>query len=105
MSLHTVALHGNPELIRLLLKHGANPNVQDDRGATPLHEAVKRKKVDAVKVLLQHGADSAIRDSEGKTPIDYAKEAGRNDILKILTEKTTAGRTSARRRGRKAAPA
>jgi len=91
-----------PELIRLLLKHGADPNVQDDRGVTSLHEAVRRNKVDAVKVLLQHGADPAIRDSEGKTPTDYAREARHADILRILTERTTAGRAQTRRRGRKA---
>jgi len=76
--------------------------VQDDRGATPLHEAVKRKKVDAVKVLLQHGADPTIPDSGGKTSIDYAREAGYTDILRILTEKTTTSKTQTRRRGRKA---
>jgi hypothetical protein len=48
-----------------------------------------------------HGANPAIRDSEGEMPIDCAREIRHADILRILTEKTTAGRTQTRRKGRK----
>jgi ankyrin repeat protein len=78
--------------------------VQNDKGQTPLHNAVMRKRVDAVKVLLQHGADPTIQDNEGKTPIDHAREAGYTDIIKILTEKTTTGRTR-KKKNRKSIPA
>lgn len=46
----------------LLLENGANTEVVDSRGNTPLHLAARHKKgTEVVKVLLQHGADPNAR--------------------------------------------
>jgi len=34
--LHTAVLHRNPELVELLLQHGANVNAKNKRGETPI---------------------------------------------------------------------
>ncbi len=41
------------ELVRMLLMHGADPNL----GRSPLWIAMKNGRARVVKVLLQHGAD------------------------------------------------
>src|SRR5947209_176184 len=47
-------------LVSLLLRKGANPNVQNDAGKTPLHLACELDTLSAenVKLLLKHGADA-----------------------------------------------
>lgn len=45
--LHLVCSHGDDALLRLLLKHGANPLQKDRNGDTPLHLAARK--------ALKHG--------------------------------------------------
>ena len=40
-----------------LLENGANPNLADKFGVTPLIAATRKGQRDVVTVLLQHGAD------------------------------------------------
>lgn len=40
--LHLVCSHGDDALLRLLLKHGADPLQRDRNGDTPLHLAARR---------------------------------------------------------------
>ena len=55
--LHWPAHNGYIEIVRLLLKHGADPNAHEINwiGGTPLHWASERH-VDIVSVLIQSGA-------------------------------------------------
>lgn len=46
-----------PDLVRWLLENGANPNIRDVEGMTPLRYALFRMDFEAVELLLQHGAD------------------------------------------------
>jgi hypothetical protein len=59
--------------IRELAKRGANVNVVDYMGRTPLHIAAIYKNDKAVEVLLELGADPSILDVEGLTPAEHAK--------------------------------
>lgn len=65
---------GNYEFTKMLLDHGANVNLQDHCGTTPLHCAIRAiagNKEQIIKLLLDNGADLKIKDSLGKTPSDY----------------------------------
>ena len=65
---------GNYEFTKMLLDHGANVNLQDHCGTTPLHCAVKAiagNKEQIIKLLLENGADLKIKDNLGKAPTDY----------------------------------
>ncbi|KAI1121449.1 hypothetical protein F5Y10DRAFT_256340 [Nemania abortiva] len=59
----------------------------DERGFTPLHEAVQGGFEDDVRILLQGGASPLTRDSALKTPMDHAIEESRNGIFAVLFEK------------------
>lgn len=50
---------GTPEMLELLIQHGANPNdyVGDGEHSSPLRSAVSRGDPAMVKVLIEHGAD------------------------------------------------
>jgi ankyrin repeat protein len=56
--LHEAARNGDEEMIRLLLKWGADVNAQDSAmGSTPLFEARVFEKKEAEKLLIEGGAD------------------------------------------------
>jgi len=67
-----------PLIIEQLLKHGANPNLVDDNGATALHAAVgspettTSDRYDVLVALLKAGADPNARNKRGETPLHDA---------------------------------
>ena len=67
-----VAQMGIAESIQSLIKSGANCNVTDKDGWTPLHYAAERDDEECIAVLLAAGADVSIKDNEGRTPFHLA---------------------------------
>ena len=59
-------------IVRRLLDAGANPNVVDNTGATPLLRAAIAKDTATVRVLLARGADPCRPDEKGQTILDFA---------------------------------
>ncbi|WP_253303100.1 ankyrin repeat domain-containing protein [Wolbachia endosymbiont of Phyllotreta cruciferae] len=73
-------------LVDCLLKAGAEPNIQDYKGKTPLHYyaatyPVEKKYVDS---LVSHGADLNIKDNNGKTPLQIAIDKGTLDVAECF---------------------
>jgi len=62
--------HGHLTCVENLLAWGADPNVANSQGATPLHKAGSRA---IAELLLRHGADPAKLDKLGRTPYMVAK--------------------------------
>jgi ankyrin repeat protein len=73
------------EQTKMLLALGANPNVTNERGETPLHWSANRGRVEMIELLLSSGADvNAV--SSGRTPLDVAAVEGDIRIAEILAE-------------------
>lgn len=51
------AYHGHAALVELLLAHGANPNILNDRNQSPLAGAVFKNETAVVTALLEAAAD------------------------------------------------
>ncbi len=59
----------NTEMVRFLLAAGADPNVSDEKGRRPLHDAAQYCHPDAVKLLLDAKADFRATDNDGRTAL------------------------------------
>lgn len=64
-----------PDIMRAILKAGANVNHQSYSGCTPLICAANRDNYNHVSILLAAGADPTIRASNGKDALQYARSA------------------------------
>lgn len=73
-----------------LSQDGANPNIRDHTGRTPLHLAVTSSTAEVVKCLVDHGARLVARLADGRTALHLAAERGDTDIVKILMDKSNA---------------
>lgn len=88
--LHSAAAHREPgrslRMAEALLRGGANPNVQQHGGWTPLHQAAAHDQLPMVELLLAHGADPACASVDGQTPADMARAAGYGEVARVLSE-------------------
>ena len=78
MKLIEAVKDGNIIQTQLLLKAGANPNIQNNYGYTPLHTS-KSPKIN--KLLLEAGANHTIQNRHGDTPLHYSKSRKQTKLL------------------------
>ncbi|CAN6238727.1 unnamed protein product [Urochloa humidicola] len=74
--LHFACQYGHPVMVELLLLFGADINMQDFHGRTPLHHCVQKKNDDLTKHLLKRGARTTIKDGGGLTALERRMELG-----------------------------
>jgi len=73
--------------VSVLLHHGANPNVGDEHGATPVHTASETGSVALVEALVDEGGASVnIADNEGETALFYALRGQHTGVVHKLIE-------------------
>lgn len=78
-----------PDIVKLLLEAGADPNLGRRDGVRPL-AAVFLKKTDSreeiVRLLTGHGADPSLADKPGQTAFDFAEVTQAEPYLIELLE-------------------
>ncbi|HMF00853.1 MAG TPA: ankyrin repeat domain-containing protein [Terriglobia bacterium] len=87
------------ELLKLLLKYGADPLLGTDFGDTALtaaagigwvegvtYEHSQQANVDTVKLLLELGLDPNAANQDGRTPLMGAAMKGRNAVVQMLVD-------------------
>ena len=75
---------GHVDMVSLLLEYGADPNLTNDRGETPLLLATSSGHLDIVNLLIQCGANILAADSDGVSPVVAAAKAGHLQVLEHL---------------------
>ena len=78
---------GNPDLILLLLKAGADVNIHDDNGFTPLIYAVLFPNENMeliIEAMLAAGADVNAKDKNRCSALMYAEKAGYTKIVEMM---------------------
>ena len=94
-ALMRAAYRGRHNIVRLLIERGADVNVKNDTGSTPLLEAIHGCHWESgciyqsAKALLDNGAKVNVKDALGHTPLYYSKDCKyeKAEIQKILRDK------------------
>ena len=73
--LHWAAFAGADLALSFIIAKNADVNIQDVKGLTPLHLAVKSSEeirtTRLIRALLLKGADPSIKDHQGNLPCDF----------------------------------
>ena len=75
--------------VHLLIDAGADPNLQDVEGNTPLMLASGNVMTGAVIVLLEKGSNPALRNKAGETAENLAERQSRHDVQQVLKHHST----------------
>jgi len=94
------AQSGDTALMKLLLKHGADPKAVTKNGDNALHAAggigwvegvtyewSKEENIEAIRMLLDLGLNPNDQDKEGRTALMGAAMKGRVDAIRLLVER------------------
>jgi len=84
--LHSACRLNYPEVAKLLLEFGANPNAISDIYDTPIHCCVGDGNANMIDLLITHGADPYYKTELGKTvfdnwPNDAEKQSRLTEVL------------------------
>ncbi|KAI7812466.1 neurogenic locus notch homolog protein 1b [Triplophysa rosa] len=85
-ALHWAAAVNNVDAAVVLLKNGANKDMQNNKEETPLFLAAREGSYETAKVLLEHFANREITDHMDRLPRDIAQERMHHDIVRLVDE-------------------
>ena len=87
--LHLAAARGNTDVVRVLLRNGADGSAGDWLQRTPLHTAATcavGNGIGSILLLTQAGADVMARDNVGRTSLHDAACEGAEAAISVLVE-------------------
>ncbi|MGK6318794.1 ankyrin repeat domain-containing protein [Sphingomonas sp. DT-204] len=85
-ALHIVTKRSDVTYLRFLIGRGANINIQDGRGNTPLILAVGASCFDCVDVLTQQKANVNLANASGETPLIRAVQLRNLEMARRLLD-------------------
>lgn len=85
-ALHAAAARGHAEIVAILLDSGADVDVRDESGITPLWNAAgSTPSSDVIRLLLDAGANPNATDTNlGWTPLSRAVDYDNLDVVRLL---------------------
>lgn len=84
--LHLAIARGNLAAVRALLDSGADIEVHNENGDSPLVHAVVQRNLEAVQVLIEAGACLEAPDARGETPLICAVVSGHAEMVQALID-------------------
>jgi ankyrin repeat protein len=97
----TALLLGHGTVARLLVEAGADLNISDDNGWTPLHWAAKAGDVELILAMVEGDGDLLALDREGQTPMDVLVKYERFEALERVRQEYPADTSPSGARGRR----
>ena len=83
---HEAAICGKVDVVAFFVSNGADVNVENEYGETPLYLAVKHNKsVEVIEFLIANGASVNVKNNDGMTPLDVAKQWENTAIIEYFT--------------------
>lgn len=83
-AMHVVAARRDAQWIRFLTRNGANPDIADRDGVTPLMISTRLGHVEGVTALLKAGARVDPASSTGETPLIFAVHKRDIPLVRVL---------------------
>ena len=77
-------LKSRMSLLESLLRNGADINISNSDGMTPLMAAANNGNMDIIRMLLARGADAHATNGLGETSADIAARMGHGEAAKLL---------------------
>ncbi|XP_005935403.1 ankyrin repeat domain-containing protein 16 isoform X2 [Haplochromis burtoni] len=86
--LHTAAMHGCEEVVKVLLDRcGYTPDSTDSCGVTPFMDAIRNGHISVARLLLdEHQASAAAADILGAQPVHQVAVTGQDEALRFLVK-------------------
>ncbi|XP_053169375.1 KN motif and ankyrin repeat domain-containing protein 4 isoform X2 [Hemicordylus capensis] len=77
--------HDREDMVKALLSCGADINLQDDTGLSPLMVACQYSNIEIVKLLLTHpSCDTTLNDKAGNSALSIAVKSAHMEIAELL---------------------
>ena len=68
-----------------MVNKGADVNVKDTYGQTPLHLAASKGQIKVIRCLIENGANvNVTQETTGSTPLHRAASNGQVEVVKCL---------------------
>jgi hypothetical protein len=85
--LHVVVQRMDTLWVRFLLQRGADPNIRNKRGVSPLQLATSLGFIEGAEELIKGGASVDVSDQTGETPLIAAVHARNVPMVRLLLAK------------------
>ncbi len=82
--LHSAVAGNYAEITALLLAHGADPDLPQQKGIRPVHAAALHGMADILGLLKKYNANFNLKDDNGKLAAGYAREGGFEELYQSV---------------------